>query len=87
VRYLFVGSGRPVTAFTSSSFTNFGTQLSIYTGSDCGSVTAGDVEGADDNCGSQSWSMFPAALDQIYYILVSGKQGTSIVGDFVLGLL
>jgi hypothetical protein len=83
VWYSFVGTGREVTAFTCSEFTNFDTQISVYAGSDCGNLRC--LGGKDDNCGTKSWMLFPAAEGQIFYILVSGKGAST--GNFVMQLL
>lgn len=82
VWYYFIGTGLPVTAFTCDSFTDFDTQISVYSGYDCGSLKC--VGAKDDNCGLQTWMMIPTVEGEKYYILISGK-GTSN-GNFVLSI-
>eukprot|EP00980_Cylindrotheca_fusiformis_P021029 scaffold8050_cov116-Cylindrotheca_fusiformis.AAC.6 len=82
VWYYFIGTGLPVTAFTCDSFTDFNTQISVYTGSDCSRLEC--VKARDDNCGLQSWALIPTVEGETYYVLISGKGESS--GNFVLSL-
>jgi len=84
VWYKYVGDGRPVTAFTCSDWTNFETQIYVYS-SESGCSDLQCVVGRQNNCDTAAWATFPSVEGQLYFILIAGK-GTSS-GDFELLLL
>lgn len=81
VWYSFIGKGEfPFTLFTCSEFTDFDTQLTLFKGDDCESLTC--VVSKQGNCGTNAWLQYEFEEGEFYYILVSGKPGFS--GNFVL---
>ena len=84
VWYTFeAGSGEELTFFTCSEFTDFDTQISLYTGDDCGNLSC--VASKDDNCGTATWLTHPFEEGKRYYLLISGKPESK--GNFVLQVL
>ena len=80
VWYSLVGTGQTVTAHTCSEHTDFDTQITVFAGEDCSSLSC--INFKDNNCGKRSWVTFDTRLGDVYKILVSGS-GTS-EGRFVL---
>ena len=80
VWYSLVGTGQTVTAHTCSEHTDFDTQITVFAGEDCSSLSC--INFKDNNCGKRSWVTFNTELGDVYKILVSGS-GTS-EGQFVL---
>ncbi|KAL3923181.1 MAG: hypothetical protein SGILL_001802 [Bacillariaceae sp.] len=82
VWYTLIGTGETATIFTCSEFTDFDTQITLFTGGDCGSLEC--VASRDDNCGTATWMTHPFQDGNLYYVLVSGKPGPSNTGNYEL---
>lgn len=80
VWYSFTGTGDTVTVFTCSEFTDFSTQLTLFKGDGCGSLTC--VASKEGNCGKDAWLQYEFEESSVYFVLVSGKPG--FPGNFVL---
>ncbi|CAJ1949743.1 unnamed protein product [Cylindrotheca closterium] len=84
VWYYFIGDGKTVTAFTCSDQTDFDTQITVFSGNDCGSPNLTCIGARDDNCGLQTWMSIPTVVGVRYNVLISGKGESR--GNFVLRL-
>jgi hypothetical protein len=80
VWYSFIGTGESATIFTCSEFTDFDTQLTLFTGDDCENLVC--VVSKQGNCGANAWLQNQFEEGLLYYVLVSGKPSGS--GNFVL---
>jgi hypothetical protein len=82
VWYTFSGTGDSLTLSTDHSGTNYDTEIQLYRGQ-CGNLVCigGDNDGGID---STSTLTFLSELDSIYYVYISGHDGSS--GDFELSL-
>ena len=79
VWYTIVGNGGTIAVSSSSTGTNFDSQISVFTGS-CDQLAC--VDGNNDAFGSQSRVDFRSNQDQSYHVLVHGIGGAS--GNFTL---
>jgi hypothetical protein len=82
VWYTFDGAGETVTFYTCSEFTDFDTQITIFSGDDCGNLEC--IDSRDDNCGTHTWLTYLCEEGNTYYILVSGKPGPRSTGNYEL---
>jgi hypothetical protein len=80
--YTFVGSGTEVTISTCSEFTEFGTEISIFSGS-CGDLLC--VDSSQDGCGNQAALSFKTEEGTIYFVRIRGDDRND-VGNFVMGV-
>lgn len=79
--FSFYGSGGPVRISTVNAFTNFDTELRLYEGNTCHSLTC--VAGNDDaSGGTQSEILYTTVANQLYYVYVDGYQGQT--GNFAI---
>lgn len=78
VWYKVTGNGRIITASTYGSPTALDTQISVF------SAESSCIDGNDDFCSSKSQVAWASSEDEIYFILVHGKNGTE--GSFFLQL-
>lgn len=84
VWYKYTGTGTDVIASTEHAYTNFDTEVLIYTG-DCSNLVclAGNDRGGDNNT---SKAAFTAASGTDYYIYVDGATNTTTTGVFELSI-
>ncbi|MES2622656.1 MAG: MopE-related protein [Bacteroidota bacterium] len=71
----FTGTGDVVTASTCGAMTDYDTQISVFSGDNCDSLTYIDCNDNDPNCGSSTFSStvtFSSEIGTTYYILVHG---------------
>lgn len=88
VWYSLTGTGNQITASTCADYTDFNTQINIYSGS-CGQFIC--VAGNDNNCGIgggihpyNSTATFCSEVGEVYYILVQGFYND--MGNFQLDI-
>jgi hypothetical protein len=77
--YTIIGTGHEITARTCDNYTNYDTQIAIYTGP-CGQFVC--VEGNDDFCNLKSSVTFCSEIGVVYYVYIHGYQNET--GNFKL---
>lgn len=77
--YSIVGTGSSITLSTDHSATNFDTEINVYSGNDCNTISciAGDN---DSGSGTTSELTFTSVNGQTYYIYIDGNSGA--IGTF-----